>query len=385
MVRATIIRVLNSENLASLRGMKKDSCNIIVAEGLFAKNKIGRFVVELLNRTPTSCVIITDSTVKKLYGSILVQELSRIARTDLITLPPGERSKGFSQCTKILSDLAKLGLDREGALILLGGGVVGDIGGFAASIYKRGVKHVQIPTTLLAQIDSSIGGKTGVDTEWGKNQIGTIYQPAGVLIDPAFLKTLPRHEILNGIGEMIKYGVTSSAKIFSELEANDIESGSDITHLIEPCCKIKARIVSKDPNDFGIRSTLNYGHTIGHSLEAASNYTMSHGISVLVGMISEGWLAHELGLFQTTDFLRQEALIKRLLRKDSLLNLRMSQNRITKFALTDKKNASGKLRMSLPERIGRMHVTKDGSFKTPVPIDLLKPSIDYAKNVLSVA
>lgn len=383
MAQSATVRIVNSKHLASLRDKKRCSCDIIIDEGLLAKGKITRFASALLKRTPTSCVVITDSTVHRLYSSVAVEGLSKIAKTDLILVPPGEKSKTFDVCIKILSDLAKLGLERDGALILLGGGVVGDIGGFVASIYKRGVKYIQVPTTLLAQIDSSIGGKTGIDAEWGKNQIGTFYPPAGVLIDPILLKTLPRHEVLSGIGEMVKYGVISSERIFSELERSRAHSSSDIGHLIEPCCKIKARLASKDPFDFNIRSILNYGHTIGHALEATSEYAISHGIAVLSGMLSEGWIARELGIFQVSDFQRQESLIKRLLTTNSRLDFQMQHERIVKFALSDKKNAGGKLRMSLPERLGKMHQNKKDGFKIPVPVDLLKPSIDYLKRVLS--
>jgi 3-dehydroquinate synthase len=381
------IRVIDPRDLALSRSTKGKSCEIIIGKRLLERSGLDRIAIALLHGNPTSCVIITDSIVGKLYGSAILQSISRIAKTDLIKIPPGEGGKTFDTCESILSHLAKIGFDKDGVLILLGGGVVGDIGGFVASIYKRGVRYIQIPTTLLAQIDSSIGGKTGVDTAWGKNQIGTIYQPTGVLIDPVFLKTLPDHEILNGIGEMVKYGITSSAKIFDELERNHIESISELTSLIEPCCRIKARIVSKDPYELNVRSMLNYGHTIGHALEAASNYRMSHGISVLVGLIAEGWIAHELDLYESGDFHRQEFLIKRLLekRKNILPDLKFRHETIAKFVLSDKKNAGGKIRMSLPEKIGKMHLNENGSFKTAVPFDLLKPSINYTKEVLSFA
>jgi 3-dehydroquinate synthase len=378
------LRVLASTDSALNQRGEKNSYNIIVEEGLFSKEKkLERFIA--LRGKPTSCAVITDLTVANLYGSAILHSFSRFAKTDMIKIHPGERSKTFNTCIDIIARLARLGFDRNGLLILLGGGVVGDIGGFAASIYKRGVKYIQIPTTLLAQIDSSIGGKTGVDADWGKNQIGTIYQPIGVLIDPSFLKTLPDHEILNGIGEMVKYGVIASRKIFEELEGKNINSISKIVPLIEPCCKIKAGIVSKDPGDNGIRSVLNYGHTIGHALEAASEYKISHGVAVLVGMLAEGWISREMNIFENEDFQRQEQLIKRLLErwnKDNPTRVKMQKGAVVKYAFSDKKNVGGKVRMSLPERIGIMHPTKEGTFKTIVSFDLLKYSIDYVKSVL---
>ncbi len=373
----------------STRNIKiKSSCNceIVIEEGLFfaKKGKIPLLLHSLLDRKPSSFVIITDTTVRKLYGTHVLRELSGIAETHLIAIPPGERSKTMEMCMKVLADLAKLGLDRDGVLILLGGGVVGDLGGFVASIYKRGVKYVQVPTTLLAQIDSSIGGKTGVDANWGKNQIGIINQPVGVLIDPTFLRTLPRQEILNGIGEMVKYGVISDAKLFGELEKTDIQSYSDLTKFIEPCVRIKARIVSEDPNEENLRSILNYGHTIGHALEAASNYSVAHGIAVLYGMLSEGWIAQKLGFFPAKEFERQETLINKFLTRDDLASvLRVPPEKIARYALTDKKNVRGKIMMSLPQKIGKMHQTKEESdFKTSIPFNLLKPSIRYANRAL---
>jgi 3-dehydroquinate synthase len=389
---AATVKVLNFKDLGALGSAKKkeSKSRIIIGEGVVTKDGLLEgLVLELFQRQLTSCVVITDSNVARLYSQEIVQHFSQIHKTSLIKLPPGEESKSIDSSVKILAQLAKLGFDKEGLLVLLGGGVIGDLGGFVASIYKRGVKYIQLPTTLLAQIDSSIGGKTGVDATWGKNQIGTIYQPIGVIIDPSFLKTLPEREFLNGIGEMVKYGVTSNARIFEELEGNsNFESLSELTHMIEPCVKIKAKIVSRDPNDSGLRSILNYGHTIGHSIEASSNYKASHGVSVLFGMLGEGWIAHELGLFQKDDFQRQELLIKRLLRKRNnntqfraILSLRHEM--LAKFALSDKKNAAGKLRMSLPDRIGRMHINEDGTFKIPVSLDLFKSSFRYMKSIFS--
>ena len=377
MVQTTLV---SPRDLRSRTG----TCNIIFKSQLFAKFGADKLILDVLGRTPTSCVLITDSTVKRLHGSKIKDDLEKIAKTKVVSLPPGERSKTLVNCIRILSELAKFGLDKEGVIVTLGGGVVGDIGGFAAAIYKRGVDYVQIPTTLLAQVDSSIGGKTGVDTKWGKNQIGRIYYPLGVLIDPTFLRTLPRAEYLNGIGEIVKYGVTSSEGIFCELEANNFESGfSDVLDLIEPCCKIKANIVSEDANDIAVRSILNYGHTIGHAIEAGSDYTIPHGISVLLGMLCEGWISRELGIFDSIDFKRQEKLIGRIFSKH-LTDFRLGEGRIVKFALTDKKLVGGVLKMALPEKIGTMHKLCRHDFKTPVPLTLLKPSIAYAKKCLNI-
>lgn len=380
MAQHTKVNLVTPNDLLHVRYTNPESsaqtCKILVQDGLFSSRKIEELLRGLLVKETASIVIITDSNVRRLYGPKIFDIFARIGKTNSVVIPQGERSKTLDQCSKILSDLSRLRLDKSGVLVLLGGGVVGDLGGFVASIYKRGTRYIQVPTTLLAQIDSSIGGKTGIDTPWGKNQIGTIYQPLGVLIDPKFLNTLPRREILNGIGEMVKYGVIASKKIFSSLEtALDFRSASDdLKNLIETSCKIKADIVTRDEFDQNIRSILNYGHTVAHAIEATTSYRLSHGSCVLIGMLCEGWIAKELGIFEREDFERQEELIMRILPK-KMLSLELPEDRIVNFALGDKKNVGGKLMMSLPERIGRMHKTSEGSYKIQVPERLLSASI----------
>lgn len=357
---------------------------IVIQDNLFSsKKKIARLAQSLLTeKEPTSFVIITDSQVRRLYGRRICDIFESMARTNLVVIPQGEGSKTLDYCSKILSELSEYGFDKNGVLVLLGGGVVGDLGGFVASICKRGVRYIQVPTTLLAQVDSSIGGKTGVDMPWGKNQVGTIYQPIGVLIDPRFLDTLPDGEILNGIGEMVKYGVIASEKIFASLERESEFHlpSKTLIDIIKRCCKIKASIVTIDEFDQNLRSILNYGHTVAHAIEAGSNFKSSHGISVLIGMLCEGWIARQLGIFEREDFEREEKLILRILskkeKKEALSSLETTENEILSFAFSDKKNIGGKLMMSLPERIGRMHKTSDGSYKIQVPEGLLKNAIE---------
>ena len=178
-----------------------------------------------------------------------------------------------------------------------------------ASLYKRGVEYFQVPTTLLAQVDSSIGGKTGIDTDWGKNQVGTIYQPTGVLIDPGVLRTMPRSEILNGVAEIIKYGIITDPKLFCELESSDLNDVRQLEKFIEPCCRIKAGIVSRDELERNERFILNYGHTVAHAMEGASNYSVPHGTAVLWGMLVEGWIAQQLRLFDSRDLEKQNSII----------------------------------------------------------------------------
>jgi 3-dehydroquinate synthase len=379
-----VVKLVNSRDENELSNLPIDSCKVIVEDGIILSNErledlLRGVLGNYDNHKPqTSFALITDRNVRRLYGSSVVPKFSKIAKTKTIALMPGEKTKTFQRSSKILTELAKFRMDRDGIIVLLGGGVVGDIGGFVASIYKRGVRYIQVPTTLLAQIDSSIGGKTGVDTEWGKNQVGTIYQPSAVLIDPRFLRTLPRSQLLNGIGEMVKYGVIADRVIFEKLEhAKDFGSSRNLVSLIEPCAKIKAGIVSKDEHEQNMRSQLNFGHTVAHAIESASDYRISHGQSVLMGMISESWIAKELSFLNQDDYERIVDLINKVFSGFLVARsfFRLEESKLVQFALGDKKNSGGRLRMSLPEKIGKMHTTKDGSYKIPVPIDLFKGSI----------
>jgi 3-dehydroquinate synthase len=385
MVQQNIVRVVNPNDLEVIRKSKNYLSRIVIRDGLVLHSKNTDELIHALFPTlPTSFTVITDSTVNKTYGLKILGIFSKIAKTNLIVVSPGEKSKTFRSCLKIIRELSRLNVDRDAVVVLLGGGVVGDLGGFAASIYKRGIRQVHVPTTLLAQIDSSIGGKNGVNTADGKNQVGTVRQPDAVLVDPKFLETLPSSQILNGIGETIKYGVIASSAIFKSLEENCPFRVQDLSRLVEPCCRIKARVVSKDEFDLNFRSILNYGHTIGHAVEASSHYKLGHGLAVMIGMLCEGWIARELGIFESSDFTRQNALIKKILPKSTAPRLSaMASKSIRRYALGDKKNTEGKLMMSLPQKIGKMHSTATGSYRIEIPLQMVEPSVAYAKTALN--
>ncbi len=352
-------------------------CEILIQEGLLRKTRA--CIEPLLEDIPSSVVIITDSNVGKQYGEQVRHDFSKIARTNILSFKAGENSKTLQSAAILLSKLASLDLDRKGVIISLGGGVVGDLAGFVASVFKRGITFFQIPTTLLAQVDSSIGGKTGVDAKWGKNQIGAFYHPRGVLIDPLALKSLPETELINGVGEIIKYSVIANKKMFDRLSRSRLDSGEDLGKFIPECCAIKVSIVSKDPMERNLRSILNYGHTLGHAVEAASDYSLSHGKSVIMGMLAEGWIARELGFFEKDDYERQQAMLLGLDLSPDHLNL--DEKKLLALALADKKSSSGVIRMSLPEKIGKMHITKDWSYRIPVPAKLFSRSLRYLRNV----
>lgn len=262
-------------------------------------------------------VIVSDSRVASLYGGEILDLLRRMdLKADLIDFPEGEASKTMQTCLGILEKMAGLGADRTSAVIALGGGVTGDVAGFAASIFMRGIPCIQIPTTLLAQVDSSIGGKTGVDTEAGKNYIGTFHQPKAVFSDISFLKTLPEAEIRNGLAEIVKYGIIESPEILDILdEQAESLPGRDavlLESLVLKCCRIKKGIIELDEKDTGLRRILNFGHTIGHAVEAESGYRLSHGDAVSIGMAAAVRISARMKYLPKEDSARIQSLIRKL-------------------------------------------------------------------------
>jgi 3-dehydroquinate synthase len=332
----------------------------------------------------SSFVIVSDSNVSKLYGGKLLKGLSRVTKSaELVSFPAGEANKNVETAWKVASELSRLGADRKSMVIALGGGVVGDLAGFVASIYKRGVDYLQIPTTLLAQVDSSIGGKTGVDTTWGKNQLGTFHQPKGVFIDPQILLTLPPQEMLNGVAEITKCAVVADREMFSQLSKLTKFDSEIPREFIVRACRIKAGIVSKDEKETNLRVVLNYGHTVGHAIESSSNFRLRHGTCVILGMMAESWIALTMNILQRTDFEKQSELLRRLYRHSMVDLPILNKEALFKFALTDKKADSLTVRMSLPREIGKMYATEDGNYRVPVSKELFDGSIDYLKKTLS--
>jgi 3-dehydroquinate synthase len=266
------------------------------------------------NRKAGRYIIITDDNVARLHGGNFLALLKNIGlNTDLIDFPAGEASKNIGTILDISDKLLKLGADRATCLIALGGGVVGDMVGFIASVYMRGVPYVQIPTSLVAQVDSAIGGKTAIDLPSGKNLLGTFYQPADVLVDLNFLNTLPAKEFENGLAEIIKYGIIDDEKMFILLEENMDEvkqkDPAMLLKIVENCCRIKKAIVEIDEREQGLRRILNYGHTLGHALEAVSDYKLSHGEGVALGMIAAARISAKKKYLDAGEAKRIEELI----------------------------------------------------------------------------
>lgn len=247
-------------------------------------------------------LIVTDSNVGKLYADkfkTLLKEAELSAEVHII--PAGEESKSLKEAEKIYTRAIEAGLDRHSAIFALGGGVVGDLAGFIAATYMRGVPFYQIPTSLLAQVDSSVGGKVAVDHHLGKNLIGAFYQPKEVWIDLSYLKTLPKRELYTGLGEVIKYGIIEDKDFFDYLDdhADDVLSYNDeaLFHIVKRSCEIKADVVGQDEHDNGIRGILNFGHTMGHAIEKETNFARyNHGEAVAIGTIGAAHLSHELGM-----------------------------------------------------------------------------------------
>jgi len=318
-------------------------------------------------------VVVTDSNVNKHYGDALTKSLNFSKKSSqLISIHAGERSKSFRTIDKIVTQMLELGCDRNSVVLAFGGGVVGDIAGFVASVYKRGIPYLQIPTTLLAQVDSSIGGKTGVNHPLGKNMIGTFYQPKMVWTDLAVLQTLPKREIICGLGEIIKYGLIKDCELFQLVEENlevivalDLEI---VQEIVMRCCQIKAEIVAQDEKETGPRMVLNFGHTIAHALEAEMGYKkISHGEAVLLGMLVESKIALNLKMLNKEDFLRIEKLVSRFELTAKLNNIEVS--RLLEFIKNDKKSSSGQTKFILPLKIGEVEIVDE------VEEDLIRSSL----------
>jgi 3-dehydroquinate synthase len=303
--------------------------------------------------------IVSDSAVTGRYAEPLARSLKKAGFEPFVySVPSGERSKSLRQAEAVYSFCAKSRLERKSWLIALGGGVVGDLTGFVAGTYLRGIPLVQIPTTLLAQVDSSIGGKTGVDIPQGKNLVGVFNQPKLVWIDPALLKSLPKEHWRNGLGEVIKYGAILDAKLFAAIE-KQIESlvkgySAAWSPIIARCAQLKAEVVQKDPHEAsGLRAILNFGHSLGHAIEAATHFdTYLHGEAIAIGMFVAAIISQQMDLLDPVDRIRLGTLLSK-----AGLPLRVHkpipQESLMQFLSRDKKVADGVVRFVLLEGIGR--------------------------------
>jgi len=325
--------------------------------------EVGSFVRDLA--APTRCAVLTDENVGPLYAGTVSDSLEAAGLgAEVITIPAGEEQKSLAVLETICRRMVNAGLDRKSLLVALGGGVVGDVGGFAAASYMRGIPCVQVPTTLLAQVDSSVGGKTAVNLPEGKNLVGAFYQPVGVFIDAAVLRTLPGRELKAGLVEVIKYGIISDAEFFAWIEENldallALE-GQTVLHAVRRSCEIKADVVAADEREGGVRAILNYGHTAGHALEALSKYgTLRHGEAVAVGMCVAAEIACVHLELSAGDADRQRALLERLGMPTRIEG--MAGDDILNTMMHDKKRLGDRLRFVLARRIGEVAICDDVS------------------------
>lgn len=295
--------------------------------------------------------IITDENVSRFYSNAVRHSLENAGKkVDICVVKPGEPSKTIKTAYHLIEKCSQFGLDRTDTIIALGGGVVCDLAGFVASIYLRGISLVSIPTTLLAQVDASVGGKNGVNLPWGKNLVGTFHQPSFVVMDISTLKTLPEREISQGMAEVIKCGIIRSKKLFQFLLSTDKkEIKNHFDSIISECITIKKRVVEMDEKDTkGIREILNFGHTIGHAIEINSR-KLNHGECVALGMICETFIAVQKGFCRYCLFEN----IKELVKKFNLpTKTNISSQKVVHSLLFDKKTKGGKLRFVLPVRPG---------------------------------
>jgi len=351
----------------------------VIESGILTK--VGNFLRELLaDSSPASrqILVVTVPRVRRRWGKVLTRSLTTAGfKPCFIDMPDGERYKRLATVEKLAEKLAQSGADRSSVILAFGGGVVGDVAGLLASLYMRGVNVVQIPTTVLAQVDASIGGKTGVNLRTGKNLLGTFHQPRAVLIDPVVLTTLPEREFRAGLYESIKCGVIGNPALFDFLANTDPKklrrNPAKLEWVIAESVKLKAEVVSSDERESGLRRILNFGHTIGHALEAETAYRQFlHGEAVAWGMIA----ATDISV--ATDRIDQEAASRvrdAVLRLGPLPSVSVNRRSILNLLQTDKKTRNGKLHFVLPREIGRVEIASN------VPDKLVLEAVDELKRV----
>ena len=334
-------------------------------------DQLGQFIAKL--NLGKKVLVVSSPIIERHYGERAITSLKSAGfEVAVCNLPAGERYKTLASIQKIYNAALENRLERSSTLVALGGGVIGDLTGFAAATWLRGINFVQVPTTLLAMVDAAIGGKTGVNHPQGKNLIGAFYQPKFVLIDPQVLNTLPVREFRAGMAEVIKYGVIWDAELFAQMEQSDrldqrryLNAGL-LPEILSRSCQAKADVVSKDEKEAGLRAILNYGHTIGHAVESLTGYRLvNHGEAVAIGMVAAGQLAVELKFWQHEAQERQLALIQKAGLTTKLPD-GVDIAAILDALQTDKKVEAGRVRFVLPTQIGAATVTDQ------VPADTIR-------------
>jgi 3-dehydroquinate synthase len=330
-----------------------------IAVGAGNLKQLGKFI--LSREKVTHAVVMCDRNVGRSYALVAVDAIHEAGiRVDLLTVEPGESTKSVASCEILWNSLATVRADRKTVIVAVGGGVMGDLAGFVAASYARGLRFFQVPTTLLAQVDSSVGGKVGVNLPTAKNMVGAFWQPRGVLIDTTSLNSLPEREYLSGLAEVVKYGVILDAPFFTQLEANVpaiLKRESNVlSQIVARCCRLKADIVEQDEREeTGLRAVLNYGHTYAHAFEAVLSYgTLLHGEAVSIGMMCAARLAAKLKRVPEDFVTRQERLLQAL--KLPVTTPQVEPAAILRAMQQDKKVEHGRLRFVLPSELGRVEL-----------------------------
>lgn len=331
----------------NIRVTASASYNVIIVEN--GLNNIGDYIRKEIGICRLA--MLTDDKVDALYADTLMKSLENSGMIcSKYVIPNGEQSKNTDNILGFINFMAEAHITRSDAVIALGGGVIGDMAGFASAIYQRGIKYIQVPTTLLAAVDSSIGGKTAVDIPSGKNLIGAFHQPSLVFLDTTTLNTLDPNVLRDGFAEVIKYGIILDANLFKIVANTPL---ADIKPIIKRCIEIKRYVVAADEFDQGMRGLLNYGHTIGHAIEKLSNYTVSHGEAVAKGMVRAAAMGAKKGL---GDF--SQPIIEILKKYGFDLSCPYNANELYSVALSDKKRQNDEITLILPQEIGKCGLYK---------------------------
>lgn len=365
---------MNEQTLTLRVNLGERSYDIAIGEG--ALERLGSLVAAA---GVSHAVVVTDENVDEPHGRRAAEGLAEeIANVDVVVVVPGERAKSVPMAEQLWERLVELRADRKTAVVAVGGGVIGDLAGFIAATYARGLPFYQVPTTLLAMVDSSVGGKVGINLPTAKNMVGAFLQPKAVLIDTATLETLPDREYLSGLGEVVKYGVILDAELFADLEANVAgllsREPETLARTIARCCRLKADVVEKDEREeTGLRAILNYGHTFAHVFETLTGYgELLHGEAVAMGMIAASRLAERLGRIPADVTRRQHDLL-------AALGLPTESPAIDSEAalgvmMRDKKVAHGRLRFVLPDRLGSVGLVGD------IPAETVREVLSHGRD-----
>ena len=334
--------------------------NVVVGAGLL--RRVGRELRRLMPAQGSRVFVVTSSTVRRHWGHALEESLA-LAKlsTCWLEMNDGEPAKRLATIEQLAEQLVRAGADRKSLLVAFGGGVVGDCGGFLASVFMRGIPVVQVPTTLIAQADAAIGGKTGVNLSVGKNLLGTFHQPKAVLVDPRILETLDEREFRSGLFEALRCGVIRDRELFDfmtvharEILARDRRS---LERLIVACVRVKAAVVAADEREAGLRRILNFGHTIGHALEAATGYAqLLHGEAVALGMLAATAIAQNAGFCGPRTAAR---IVQGITEYQPPAKARVQHGEVSAYLGSDKKNVNGKVHWVLPVRLGRVTVSSE--------------------------